>query len=156
MKSVRFFYFLNLMNKLKIMIFNFMAKRKKWGLVPPILHYCGHNAKKIGPKKSDQKNLCWKFARCIPLSAPLYTSTTAALRLESHRRRSEPQKKHFFQKRNDVAGFFCMHFLSVEKNGFFFPMNVNIYCLQISELLSHSKKNWAYFSKNSKHKLCCA
>ena len=45
MKSVRFFNFLNLMNKLKIMIFNFMAKRKKWGLVPPTLRYCGHNAK---------------------------------------------------------------------------------------------------------------
>ena len=40
------------MNKLKIMIFNFMAIRKKTGLVPPTLHYCGHNAKKIGPKKS--------------------------------------------------------------------------------------------------------
>ena len=52
MKSVRFFYFLNLMNKLKIMVFNFMAKRKKTGLVPPTLHYCGHNAKKIGAKKS--------------------------------------------------------------------------------------------------------
>ena len=34
------------------MIFNFMAKRKKSGLVSPTLHYCGHNAKKIGPKKS--------------------------------------------------------------------------------------------------------
>ena len=35
------------------MIFNFMAIRKKSGLVPPTLHYCGHNAKKkIGPKKS--------------------------------------------------------------------------------------------------------
>ena len=29
-----------------------MAIRKKSGLVPPTLHYCGHNAKKIGPKKS--------------------------------------------------------------------------------------------------------
>ena len=28
-----------------------MAIRKKSGLVPPTLHYCGHNAKKIGPKK---------------------------------------------------------------------------------------------------------
>ena len=35
-----------------------MAKRQKSDLVPPTLHYCGHNAKKIGPK-----NLCWKFAR---------------------------------------------------------------------------------------------
>ena len=34
------------MNKLKIMIFNFMGKRNKSGLVPPTLHYCGHNAKK--------------------------------------------------------------------------------------------------------------
>ena len=34
------------------MIFNIMAKRKKSGVVPPTLHYCGHNAKKIGPKKS--------------------------------------------------------------------------------------------------------
>ena len=66
MKSVRFFFILNLMNKLKIMILNFMAKRKKSGLVPPTLHYCGHSAKKIGPK-----NLCRKFARCIPLSAAL-------------------------------------------------------------------------------------
>ena len=46
------FIFLNLMNKLKIMIFNFMTKYKKSGLVPPALYYCGRNAKKIGPKKS--------------------------------------------------------------------------------------------------------
>ena len=54
------------MNELKIMIFHFMAIRKKSGLVPPTLHYCGHNA-----KKSEQKNLCWKFARCVHLSAAL-------------------------------------------------------------------------------------
>ena len=54
------------MNQLKIIIFNFMAIRKNSGLVPPTLYYCGHNAKKL-----DQKNLCWKFARSIPLSAPL-------------------------------------------------------------------------------------
>ena len=40
------------MNKLKIMIFNLMAIRKKSGVVPPALHYCGRNAKKIGPKIS--------------------------------------------------------------------------------------------------------
>ena len=34
------------------MIFNFMAKIKKSGLVPATLHYCGHNVKKIGPKTS--------------------------------------------------------------------------------------------------------
>ena len=48
----RISYFLNLMNKLIIIIFNFMEKREKLGLVPPTLHYCGHNAKKIVPKKS--------------------------------------------------------------------------------------------------------
>ena len=40
------------MNQLKKMIFNFMAIREKSGLVPPTLHYCGHNG-----KKSDQNNL---------------------------------------------------------------------------------------------------
>ena len=50
-------FFLNLMNKLKIMIFNFMAKRKKSGHVPPTLHYCGHNAKKNRTKKIFVENL---------------------------------------------------------------------------------------------------
>ena len=45
------------MNKLKIMIFNFMAKRKKSGLIPPTLQYCGHNAKKNRTKKIFVENL---------------------------------------------------------------------------------------------------
>ena len=50
-------FFLNLLNKLKIMIFNFMAKRKKSDLVPPTLHYCGHNAKVNRTKKIFVENL---------------------------------------------------------------------------------------------------
>ena len=52
------------------MIFNFMAKGKKSGLVPPILHYCGHDAKKIGPKKSLLK-ICTLHSVIGHLSAPL-------------------------------------------------------------------------------------
>ena len=40
---------------MKIIIFNFIAIIKKSGVVPPTLHYRGHNAKKIGPKKSFLK-----------------------------------------------------------------------------------------------------
>ena len=54
------------------MIFNFMAIRKKSGLVPPTLHYCGHNAKKIGPKKSLLK-ICTLYSVSSHLSAALPT-----------------------------------------------------------------------------------
>ena len=51
------------------MILNFMAKIKKSGLVPPTLHYCGQNAKKIGPKNIFVENLhaayCkWPLIHC--------------------------------------------------------------------------------------------
>ena len=51
------------------MIFNFMAKKKS-GLVPPTLYYCGHNANKIGPKKSLLK-ICTLHSVIGHLSAPL-------------------------------------------------------------------------------------
>ena len=66
------------MNKLKIMIFNFMAKRKKSGLVPTTLHYCGHNAKKIGPKKSSLK-ICTLHTVIGHLSAPLFNNVDTRL-----------------------------------------------------------------------------
>ena len=69
-KICQIFIFLNLMNKFKLMIFNFIAKRKKWSLVPPTLHYCGHNAKKIGLKKSRLK-ICTLDSVIGHLSAPL-------------------------------------------------------------------------------------
>ena len=67
----------NLRHKLKIMIFNIMTIRKKTGLVPPTLHYCGHNAKKIGTKKMFVENFHaayskWPLIRC--------TNTVAALK----------------------------------------------------------------------------
>ena len=57
-------FFLNLMNKLKIRIFNFMAIRKK----NQVLFHQHYTIMDTMQKKSNQKNLRWKFARCIPLS----------------------------------------------------------------------------------------
>ena len=51
------------MIKLKIMIFNFMAKIKKSGHVPPTLHYCGHNAKRIFVENLQAAYSNWPLIR---------------------------------------------------------------------------------------------
>ena len=98
-------FFLNLMNKLKIMIFNFMVKRNKSGLVPPTVHYCGHNAKKIGAKKSLLK-ICTLHTVSGHLSAALSQNIVSSLSSFSN-------MKHTFQSVPPFRSCFFLMLLPV-------------------------------------------